>query len=165
MLVIIRNEEILGPKHQRCLLLLRGLIQVAAYYTLYYGLILIPPSDCTAIGHTSIIFIAIMSRMFLDEKLGFAHVFALLLTILGVGLISKPTFLFHDDANNSPVMLAAFLNDTAVLVNGTAGDIEITNKILELVPDTYIQPIGKNTNSFVANDFVSSFKNEGNLSL
>lgn len=157
MLVIIRNEEILGPKHQRCLLLFRGLIQVAAYYTLYYGLILLPPSDCTAIGHTSIIFIAIMSRMFLNEKLGFAHVFALLLTILGVGLISKPTFLFHNDSNNSPVMATAFvLNETAVLVNGTAEDIEITNKILELVPDTYIQPIGKTTNSFVVNYFIIS---------
>jgi drug/metabolite transporter (DMT)-like permease len=88
---------------------------VLAFYSLYFGLILVPPSDCAAISHTSIIFIAIMSRIFLAEKLAFAHLLALLLTILGVGFISKPSFLFQSNP-------ATPLNQTVLLLNATDGD-------------------------------------------
>ena len=47
-----------------------------------------------AIANASIIVTALLSRVFMKEKLGIPHIIALLLTIAGVILISKPSFIF-----------------------------------------------------------------------
>ncbi len=55
---------------------------------------MIPASDVVAINHCTIIFLAIIARIFLKELLGIPHIFAIILTFFGVVLISKPTFIF-----------------------------------------------------------------------
>lgn len=93
-----KKLHLFGEPKNRKLLILRGLIQPVAVGLLYYGLKLLPPSDVVAINHTSIIFTAILSRIFLKERLGLAHLFGILLTIFGVVFISKPSFIFGTDS-------------------------------------------------------------------
>jgi drug/metabolite transporter (DMT)-like permease len=83
-----------GEPSQRMLLSIRGITSSFGLILLYFALRFIPPSDLSAIGHTSIIVTALLSRMFLKEKLGIPHLFSLSLTVFGVLVISKPSFLF-----------------------------------------------------------------------
>jgi drug/metabolite transporter (DMT)-like permease len=97
LIVIARNRlNIFGPKGQRCMLSLRGIVGLAGSLFIYVGLVLIPPSDCSAISHSSIIITAILGRLLLNEKLGIIHLFSLLFTIIGVFFISKPSILFSN---------------------------------------------------------------------
>ena len=94
VVMVCYKVNILGPKGSRSLLIVRGLIGLFGVIFFYFGLLFIPPSDCSAIAHCSIIITAILSRLFLKEKLGIPHIIALLFTIAGVTFISKPTILF-----------------------------------------------------------------------
>lgn len=60
----------------------------------------INPSDVASIAHSSLIITAIMARLFLNEKLTFAHLISLILTAIGVLFISKPSFLFNTKNSN-----------------------------------------------------------------
>ena len=92
--MIYKKENLTGNKNERSLLFIRGIFLTVAMGLLYYSVLLLPPSDVCALGHCSIIMIAILSRIFLKEKIGFAHIFAFLLTAVGVVFISKPTIIF-----------------------------------------------------------------------
>ena len=94
MVACVRGESVLGPSGQRVLLSLRSLVCLLSLNCLYLSLLLIPPSDCVAIVSASILVTAVMSRLVLSEKLGVAHLLALLLTIVGVVLIAKPYAFF-----------------------------------------------------------------------
>lgn len=96
MIIIIcyNRDHMLGPKGQRLLLSVRGIIGVCALVFLYFALLFIPPSDLSAIANSSIIITAILARIFLKEKIGISHLFALLFTIFGVLFIVKPEFIF-----------------------------------------------------------------------
>lgn len=62
--------------------------------TIYFAIMFINPSDVVSLAHSSIIITAILSKIFLKEKLTIAHLIALILTVIGVLFISKPSFLF-----------------------------------------------------------------------
>ncbi|RNA11471.1 solute carrier family 35 member G1 [Brachionus plicatilis] len=83
-----------GPKKQLSLLLIRGLVGYFSLMSVYFALMLINPSDVVSLAHASLIITAIMSRIFLKEKLTIAHVFSIFLTAVGVLFISKPSFIF-----------------------------------------------------------------------
>lgn len=95
-LVIVRwkNESFFGPKKKMWLLTTRALAQVLALIFFYSSMKLLAPSDVSALGNTAIIFTAILSKIFLKEKIGIPHLISVLLIISGVILIAKPTFLF-----------------------------------------------------------------------
>lgn len=95
ILNLIKRNNPFGSTGSRKFLFLRGIVGLLGYIFLYIGLIIVPLSDSSAISHSSIIITAILSRIFLKEKLGLQHILALILTISGVLLISKPSFLFQ----------------------------------------------------------------------
>lgn len=86
--------DLSGPRKQRGLLLIRGLVGSFSLMSVYFALMLINPSDVVSLAHSSLIITAIMSRIFLKEKLTIAHVLSIFLTAIGVIFISKPSFLF-----------------------------------------------------------------------
>jgi drug/metabolite transporter (DMT)-like permease len=97
MLIIMKYKKIslLGPEgSQRKWLLVRGAIRVVGLLSLYFALSLIPPSDCNAILHSSVILTAILSRIIFKEKLSFTHVIAIAFTVTGIIFILKPTAIF-----------------------------------------------------------------------
>ena len=62
LFVLKYKQNICGPKKSRTLLTVRSLIGVLGVLCFYFGILFIPPSDCAAIAHTSIIITAILSR-------------------------------------------------------------------------------------------------------
>ena len=76
------------------LLSIRSFLGVVGLMLFYFGLLFIPISDAASISQTSVIITALLSRIFLKEKMGIPHLFALAFTIMGVMFISKPSILF-----------------------------------------------------------------------
>ncbi len=92
-----KNMKIMGPRNQLRLLLFRGFCGSIGLITVYFSLMLLNPSDVVTLMHGSIIITGILSRIFLKEKLTIAHFIGLMLTIMGVIFISKPSVLFSND--------------------------------------------------------------------
>lgn len=83
--IIFYNKlNLFGIKDQRILLSFRGILSVIGLIFLYLSLRFIPPSDLSACGHISMLVTALLSRIFLKEKLGIPHIFALCLTVAGI---------------------------------------------------------------------------------
>lgn len=93
------NLDFLGPKNQRKLLLLRGIVGSMAVIFSFFSLRYLDVSDVETITNASIIITAIFGRIFLNEKLTLCHILALLLTITGVVFVVRPVFLFGIEEN------------------------------------------------------------------
>ena len=119
----------MGAKGQRVLLLSRSIFQVLAVICLYNGMLILLPSDAAALGNTSIIFTAIIARIFLKEKLGIIHLIAIVFTITGVLFISKPSFLSFDASTDNQT--SSVLNET---INQTSEVLD--QKFASISPET-----------------------------
>ena len=129
MFIIIKYKKmsILGPKGQRSLLCARAFFGIFAVISTNFAIKFISPSDNIALSHTKIIMTAILARIFLKEKFNISHLFALILTIVGALLISKPSFIFQQINNTISI------NESATTTNFTFCVIKenrIVNSIL-----------------------------------
>lgn len=81
----------------------RGFCGSIGLISVYFALMFLNPSDVITIMHGSIIITAVLSRIFLNEKLTIAHFIGLILTVIGVIFISKPSVFFphHRPRSNS----------------------------------------------------------------
>ena len=75
-------------------LLLRGVTGVTAMSLMVYSVKHMPLADARVIFYTSPVFTALLGRIFLKESVSMFHVIATLLSLGGVVLIGRPTFLF-----------------------------------------------------------------------
>jgi drug/metabolite transporter (DMT)-like permease len=62
--------------------------------TMYFAILFLKPSDLVSLSQTSLVITALLGRIFLKERLTLGHFIAILLTISGVVLISKPSIFF-----------------------------------------------------------------------
>ena len=93
--IVNRNEsDFLGPKSQRKLLTLRGLAGCCALIFGFYSLKYLDVSDVETLINSCVLITALLSRIFLKEKITICHIFSLILTITGVLFIIRPAFLF-----------------------------------------------------------------------
>lgn len=65
--------------------------------SIYFAILFLKPSDLVSLSQTSLIMTAILARIFLKERLTMGHFIAILFTIVGVVLISKPSIFFEQD--------------------------------------------------------------------
>ena len=98
---IYKKQNILGEKGQRLMLSIRGIFGPFGLLSVYFAITMINPSDAIALFNCGVIFVTIFARLFLNEKLTIIHIFALILTVIGVMFISQPTFLFERSHNSS----------------------------------------------------------------
>jgi drug/metabolite transporter (DMT)-like permease len=114
MIIILKYKKIplLGPKQQRKLLLTRSFFGIFAVVFTNFAIKYIAPSDSSAISHTNIILTAIIARIFLKEKIGIQHLIALLLTVVGVLLMTKPSFIFKKKLSSSIESNFSLVNST-----------------------------------------------------
>lgn len=75
-------------------LVLRGLTGFAALSCFYYALTRLPLADATVIQYTNPAFTALLAALTLKETMGWPAVGGTLLSLGGVALIARPTFLF-----------------------------------------------------------------------
>lgn len=91
------KRNMFGEKGQRLLLSFRSFFNLLSVMFFYFSVQLINPSDSTALFNCCVIFVTIFARFFLKEKLTFVHLMALIVTMIGVFLISQPEFLFSKE--------------------------------------------------------------------
>ncbi|CAF0959473.1 unnamed protein product [Brachionus calyciflorus] len=124
MIIYMKYHEmgLTGPKKQFNLILIRGLLGSFALISIYFAIMFINPSDVVSLAHSSIVITAIMSRIFLKEKLTLAHIFSIFLTATGVLFISKPSFLFQIENEN---LNQSFKNETEIVELDTAKNYKL----------------------------------------
>lgn len=87
------HHSTLGKRSDLKLLVFRGSISAVGLVSLYTSIKLIDPSDAISLFSCNVIFVAILSRIFLKEKFTVMHLMALIFVVCGVFLITQPSFL------------------------------------------------------------------------
>lgn len=92
---------ITGAKGERWPLFFRGFFGFLAFTLCYASYRMIPLADASTIVFSAPVYVSIFACILLKEACGLFQVFNIAITIVGVLLISKPTFLFpdHEPAN------------------------------------------------------------------
>ena len=107
-----KKLDVLGPKESRGMLLIRGIIGGGSLLSWSFSIMLIPPSDVISLIYVSIVVTAVLSRIFMNEMLSFAHVVSIALTLAGVFLIAQPEFIFK--TNSSLLQIFNMTNQTSI---------------------------------------------------
>ena len=92
--MIFYKDEFIYPWKQTKYLLLRGVTGTTAMNLMVYAVKHMPLADARVIFYTSPVLTAILGRIFLRESVSKFDLIAMLLSIGGVVLIGRPTFLF-----------------------------------------------------------------------
>lgn len=88
------DSKCLGPKDHRGTLLLRGFTGCTSLAFTIISLQYLDVSDVESVANCTAVVTAILARIFLKEKLTLCHISSIFLTILGMILILRPSFLF-----------------------------------------------------------------------
>jgi drug/metabolite transporter (DMT)-like permease len=94
------NENLFGSKEFRFKLLIRGFFGTLALLFLNISVKLINPSDTIALFFSNVIIVAILARIFFNEKFSIASIIAIILMLIGIILISKPSFILKHSVSN-----------------------------------------------------------------
>ena len=92
--------------NNRKLLVARGIIGYAGLAAFYYALVHMPLAEATVIQYTNPIFAALLAAHFLGENMRRREIVLVVLCIIGLLLIAKPSFLFGGGASLSPWVVA-----------------------------------------------------------
>ena len=87
----------LGVKGERITLFFRGVFGFLGFALCYVAYRMIPFADASTIVYSAPVYVSIFACILLKEECGAFQTFTIALTIMGVLLISKPTFLFGSD--------------------------------------------------------------------
>lgn len=90
--LIRRNITLLTHPNHIKLHLLRVF---GAFFALYFGFVTIsniPLTDATALGFSKVLFVAIISRLFLSEKVDVTRLFTIVIGFIGVLMVVQPNF-------------------------------------------------------------------------
>lgn len=94
--IVIYKEQPVFPAGKRIMLLLRSFTGTASLMLSFYAFRHMPLADASVIVFSVPVFTAIFARMFLKEPCGLFNVFSVILTLVGVVLITRPPILFGD---------------------------------------------------------------------
>ena len=82
--------------HRRGLLLSRGVVGTLALICVYYALTKLPLAEATVLQYLHPMFTAILAFWFLKERLHLSTIACVILSFLGLLLVSRPAFLFDN---------------------------------------------------------------------
>lgn len=80
--------------HDKRWLIVRGTLGFAALSCFFYALTKLPLADATVIQYTNPALTALLAAVFLKETIGWTRVAGTLLSLFGVAVIARPSFLF-----------------------------------------------------------------------
>lgn len=92
--IVIYKQEVVFPKGKRIMLILRSLTGTAALMLSFYAFRHMPLADASVIVFSVPVFTAIFAHMFLREPCGIFNALSVLLTLIGVVLITRPSSIF-----------------------------------------------------------------------
>ncbi|XP_076359109.1 solute carrier family 35 member G1-like [Tachypleus tridentatus] len=93
-IVIFKRNSFLGVEGERWFVCIRAVVGTISMGTGYYSLRLIPLADASTIIFSSPVLVTLFACAFLREPCGIFQVFTIIMTLTGVLLISRPSFLF-----------------------------------------------------------------------
>ncbi|XP_023226845.1 solute carrier family 35 member G1-like [Centruroides sculpturatus] len=131
-MMIYFNQKPLGPKKLRFYLLLRGIIGASGLFLTFMAYRFIPLADASVIIFSTPVFVGILAKILLKEPFTMFYILILLLTFLGMLLITKVPLIianrvFIFDEYYTLGMLSAF---GCILLN--AGVYVLVRKIKEV---------------------------------
>jgi drug/metabolite transporter (DMT)-like permease len=88
------GESLLGVKGERCAVLQRSIFGFIAFLLSFMALFYISFSDSSSILFSAPIWVSIFAYFMLKEPCGLFQVGTIIVTLLGVFMISRPTFIF-----------------------------------------------------------------------
>ena len=94
--IVMNRMPVHGVKGERVALVLRGLFGFTSFALCYVAYRMIPLADASTIVFSAPVYVSIFACVFLKEECGAFQVVTIGVTIAGVLLISKPTFIFGD---------------------------------------------------------------------
>lgn len=94
--IMINEREDVFPAGKRMILLLRSFVGTTGLMLSFYAFRHMPLADASVIIFSTPVFVAIFAKLFLKESCGLFNIFTILLTLFGVVLITRPSFLFGD---------------------------------------------------------------------
>jgi drug/metabolite transporter (DMT)-like permease len=95
-------------------LFMRGFLGFVALSCFYYGLTHLPLADATLIMYTNPVFTGIFAAIFLKESIARSDVAGVLLSLVGVALIARPSFLFGGPERLDPLAVGVALAGSIV---------------------------------------------------
>jgi drug/metabolite transporter (DMT)-like permease len=101
-----RGIPLVGTPAHRWLLVLRGLLGYGALSCFYFALVNLPLADATVLQYTNPAWAAVFAVFVLGERMRRREVGSLALSLLGVLLVARPTFLFGTAGALPPVVVA-----------------------------------------------------------
>lgn len=100
-MVVYNKFPFFGVPGSRVPLALRAAAGTFSVTVFFFSLSMIPLGDSSTIRFTDPVFVAIFAYVFLKEPLTLFHGITGLITLSGVVIISKPTFIFGADNNDT----------------------------------------------------------------
>lgn len=108
--VVLRTTGVDPSGNRTGMLALRGIVGFAAVSAFYYAVIHLPLAEATVIHYTNPVFTSVIAALFLAEPIRRRDAGCLAASLVGVILITRPTFLFGGAASAlDPLGLAASL--------------------------------------------------------
>lgn len=95
-IVIWKNQEIF-PKGKRLILVLRSFVGATGLMLSFYAFRHMPLADASVIVFSVPVFVCIFAYIFLKEPCGVFNIITIVLSLIGVILIKRPTFIFGKD--------------------------------------------------------------------
>lgn len=97
---MIYKQEDIFPAGRRTILFLRCFVGTTGLMLSFYSFRHMPLADASVIIFSTPVFVAIFANLFLKEPCGSFNVFTILMTLLGVVLITRPSIIFDETAPN-----------------------------------------------------------------
>lgn len=94
--ILIFKEEPVFPKGKRIILILRCFVGTTGLMLSFYAFRHMALADASVIIFSTPVFVAIFARLFLKEPCGIFNVVTVVLTLIGVVLITRPPIIFGD---------------------------------------------------------------------
>lgn len=96
--IVVYNRYPVFPEGKRVILLLRCFMGTTGLMLSFYAFRHMPLADASVIIFSTPVFVAIFARVFLKEQCNLFNIVTILLTLVGVVLITRPPFVFGDAA-------------------------------------------------------------------
>lgn len=118
--ILIYNQQTVFPKGKRLILVLRCFVGTTGLMLSFYAFRHMPLADASVIIFSTPVFVAIFARLFLKEPCGLFNVATVILTLIGVVLITRPSAIF---GNSIPSLTDEQINDIEQNANGVWGPV------------------------------------------
>jgi drug/metabolite transporter (DMT)-like permease len=123
--------QFFGTRNIRFLLFLRGVFGFLSNILFFLSMMFLTLSDATALSYTSSIWTGILGAFILKEFFNCAQIFGILLSVSGVFVLSRPSFLFGRGFEESSVAHSIGVVLALASATTSCGNYIVSRKLLQ----------------------------------